>query len=42
MTSVFFWQILLAFSLFHFVLKDQICRLLPVFLYFLLLHSSPL
>ena len=33
---------LLAFALLHFVLQGQICLLLQVFLYFLLLHSSPL
>ena len=33
---------LLAFAPFHSVLQGQICLLLPVFLDFLLLHSSPL
>ena len=33
---------LLAFVLLHFVLQGQICLLLQVSLYFLLLHSSPL
>ena len=32
----------LAFDLFHSVLQGQICLLLQVFLYFLLLHCSPL
>ena len=32
---------LLAFTLLHFVLQDQICLLLQVALDFLLLHSSP-
>ena len=33
---------LLAFALLHSVFQGQICLLLPVFLDFLLLHSSPL
>ena len=33
---------LLAFALFHFVLKGQTCLLFQIFLDFLLLHSSPL
>ena len=33
---------LLAFALFHFGLQSQICLLLQVSIYFLLLHSSPL
>src|SRR5574340_73729 len=32
---------LLTFSLLHSLLQGQICLLLQVFLYFLLLHSSP-
>ena len=33
---------LLAFALLHSIYQGQICLLLQVFLYFLLLHSSPL
>ena len=41
MTSAFSWQNYISFALLHSVFQGQICRLLQVFLTFLLWHSSP-